>query len=167
MMASTSHFPGRGANGKKSDAINPRRLHASIIIVAQPIDHTTHHTQPQIPPIRCPVACLNPYSKAVPTPMRRKNPVTERNSIPFPSPHVPNSCSIPDTANAPNSAPGRPSIAPMGREPTATSTYRCFWCQRNLHNSAIEVDDHGRSNSGGHRQAGCRKTTRPMSAEMR
>jgi hypothetical protein len=167
MIASTTHFPGRGANGKNSEAINPRRLHASIIIVPQLIDHTMDHTQPQAPPTRCPVACLNPYSNVVPTPMRRKNPLTERNSIPCPSPHVARSCITPDTANAPKSAPGRPSITPPGREPNATNTYRNIWCQRNLQKSASEVDAHGRSKSGGHRQAGCRRRTRPMSADIR
>jgi hypothetical protein len=145
MIASTSHLPGRGANGKKSDAINPRRVQASMIIVPQPTDHTTDHTQPQSPPTRCPVACLNPYSKAVPTLMRRKNPVTERGSIPFPSPHIPKSCNAPDSANAPKSAPGRPSFAPPGREPNSTNMYRKVWCQRKLHKSASEVDVHGRS----------------------
>src|SRR6267154_863604 len=153
MITSTSHFPGRGADGKKSDAINPRRVHASIIIVPQPIDHTADHTQPQSPPTRCPVACLNPYSKAVPTPIRRKNPVIERSSISSPRPHVPKSCNNPDSANAPKSAPGRPSVAPPGREPNSTNPYRKIWCQRRLQKSASEVDVHGCSKSGGHSQA--------------
>jgi hypothetical protein len=163
MIASTSHLPGRGANGKKSDVINPRRVQASIIIVPQPTDHTTDHTQPQSLPTRCPVACLNPYSKAVPTLMRRKNPVTVRGSIPFPSPHIPKSCNAPDSANAPKSVPGRPSFAPPGREPNSTNMYRKVWCQRKLHKPASEVDVHGRSKIGGHRQAGCRRRMRPMS----
>lgn len=167
MIASTSHFPGRGANGKKSDATNPHRVHASTIMVPQPIDHTTDHTQPQSPPTRCPVACFKPCSKATPTPMRRKNPLTKRPSIPFPSPHIPKSCSNPDNPNAPSSAPGRPRFAPPGRAPNTTNMYRKVWCQRKLQKSVSEVDVHGRSKSGGHCQADCRRRTRPMSAKVR
>jgi hypothetical protein len=45
--------------------------------------------------------------------------------------------------------------------------YRKVWCQRKLHKSASEVDVHGRSKIGGHRQAGCRRRMRPMSTEVR
>ncbi len=166
MIASTSAFPGRGPNGKKSDAISPRRANASIIKVPQPIVHAIVQTQPQSPPTRHPVTFLNPCSKAAPTPMRRKNPPTERNSVPLPMPHIPRLCITPDTAKAPTSAPGLPNNAPPGREPKMTYTCRKIWCQRKLQKSLIEVDIHGRWVSGGHLHAGCRRRMRPMSVAV-
>ena len=124
MIASTSNFPGRSPYGKKSAAIIPLRAHASIIRVPQQIVHTIVHAQPQTPPTRRPVTCLNPCSEAAPTPMIRKNPPTVWNSVPRPRPHIPASCINPETANAPMSVPGRPSSTQPGREPNATNTCR-------------------------------------------
>lgn len=166
MSASTSDFPGRSPSGKKSAAIIPRRANASSIKVPQLIVHTIVHAQPQIPPTRRPVTCLNPCSNAAPTPMRRKNPPTVENSVPRPRPHIPRSCSTPDTANAPTTAPSRPSSARPGFEPKTTNTCRKSWCQRKPQQSVIEVDVHGRSKSGGHCQADCRRRIRPTSVAM-
>ncbi len=160
---STSNFPGCGAYGKKSDAIIPRRAHASISRVPQLIDHTIVHTQPKIPSTRRPVTCLNPYSNTAPTPMKIKNPPEALNSVPCPSPHILISCISADTVKAPKTAPGRPRRAPKGREPRATNMYRKIWCQRRLQKSATEVDIHGRWVSCGHRHAGSRRRMRPMS----
>jgi len=150
MIASMNNFPGRSPYGKKSAAIIPRRAHASTIRVPQQIVHAIVQAQPQIPPTRRPVTCLNPCSEAAPRPMRRKNPPTERNSVPCPSPHIPASCINPETAKAPMSAPGRPNSAQPGREPNAMNTCRKSWCQRKPQKSVIEVDVHGRSKTGGH-----------------
>jgi hypothetical protein len=166
MIASTNNFPGRSPCGKESAAIIPRRAHASVIRVPQQIVHAIVHAQPQLPPTRRPVTTLNACSKAAPTPMRRKNPPTVRNSVPRPSPHKLRSCNTADIANAPMSAPARPSSAPPGREPKVTNTYRNIWCQRKLHNSVIDVDIHGRLEIGGHCQADCRRRIRPMSVAM-
>jgi hypothetical protein len=69
-IALTSDFPGRGPNGKKSDAIIPRRAKATICINYQsaPTNRPQHS-----PPTRHPVtSLLNPCSNAAPTPMKRK-----------------------------------------------------------------------------------------------
>lgn len=166
MIAPMSNFPGRSPYGKKSAATIPRRAQASIIRVPQQIVHAIVHAQPQIPPTRRPVICLNPRSEAAPIPMRRKNPPTVQNSVPRPSPHTPALCINPETANAPMSAPGRPSSAQQGREPNATNTCRKSWCQRKPQKSVIEVDAHGRSKTGGHWQADCRRRMRPTRVEM-
>lgn len=121
MSASTSDFPGRSPSEEKSAANIPRRAHSSIIKEPQPIVHTNVHAQPQTPPTRRPVTCLNPCSKAAPTPMTMKNPPV-KNSVPRPTPHIPASCINPETANAPMSAPGRPSSARPGCEPKATKS---------------------------------------------
>ena len=114
MIALTSHLPSRGANGKKSDAINPRRVQASIlIIVPQPID-TPQTTDPTPKPTDTMTGhLLEPITQGSTI---RKNPVRELGSIPFPSPHIRKSCNAPDSANAPKSA--------LGREPNSTNTYR-------------------------------------------
>jgi hypothetical protein len=164
-MASMSHFPGRILSGRNSPATIPRRVHASNIKVPQVFTHNIVHTHPPNPPTRRPVTHLNVNSKAVPKPMRRKNPPVVRASIPRPSPHTPKSCRTAETTKAPRQAPGLPNNAPPGRAPNTTRRCRKNWCQRKLQNSMSDVAIHGRSERAGHAQSGCRSTTRPKSVQ--
>jgi hypothetical protein len=88
MMVSTTFFPGRNPFGRNTLASIPCRVHASMINVPHRVDHVIVHTQPIHPRTRHPVALVNANSMITPTPIRRKNPPTVMNSVPFPIPHM-------------------------------------------------------------------------------